>query len=108
MGGLFGVSGAQQNVPGPVLVLIGSGLLGLAGLWNPIDMAATVLVGPYRAFGLGILVNDGLGLTGQYMTLPFNLVKVSGVRMGLTRQGKESQSGGEDKDVPHRVPPRGG
>ena len=65
-------------------------------------MAATVLVAPHRAFGLGILVDDGLGLTGQYMTLPFNLVKVSGVRMGLTRQRKESQSGGKDKDVLNR------
>jgi hypothetical protein len=100
--GLFGVPGEQQNAPGLILVTIGSGLLGLAGLRNPKDVGATVLEAPHRVFGLGILVDDGLGLTGQYMTLPFNLVKVCGVRMGLTRQGKESQSGGEDKDVPHK------
>jgi hypothetical protein len=35
------------------------------------------------------------------MTLPFNLVKVSSVRMGQTRQGKESQSDDEDKNMPH-------
>jgi hypothetical protein len=75
----------------------------LAGLGKPKDVAAFVLEAPRRVFGPGILVDEGLGLTGQYMTPPFNLLSVSSLRMRLTRQGQESQSRGEDKDVPHII-----
>jgi hypothetical protein len=74
----------------------------LAGLRNPKDVAAFVLEDRGQVFGLDLLVDDGLSLTGQYITLPFNLLEVGGLRMGLTRQGQESQRRGEDKNVPHK------
>jgi hypothetical protein len=65
-------------------------------------MAAFVLEDRRRVLGLCLLVDNGLGLTGQHITPHFNLLKISGLRMGLTRQGQESESRDEDKDVPHK------